>query len=75
MKKVITFIFDTPVALTESGVLCKSGKVLHADMIVNASGCKFNANPQFLQTLKLGKLLYHLQQDRRVCGRQTVLVV
>ena len=63
MKKMVTFILDTPVGLSDSGVICKSGRVLYADMIVNASGCKFNAHPQFLQTLKLGKRLYDLQQD------------
>ena len=52
----MTFILDTPVALSNGGVVCKSGKVLPADMIVNASGCRFNANPDFLQHLNLGKL-------------------
>ena len=51
----MTFILDTPVALDETGVLCKSGNHLPADMIVNASGCKFNARPDFLQKLAVGE--------------------
>ena len=54
-KKAVTFILDTPVALDETGVLCKSGNHLPADLIVNASGCKFNARPGFLQKLALGE--------------------
>ena len=54
-KKAVTFILDTPVALDETGVLCKSGSHLPVDMIVNASGCKFDARPAFLQKLGLGE--------------------
>ncbi len=56
-KKAVTFILDAPVGLSELGVMCKSGQVLSADMLVNASGCKFNTQPQFLQALNTGKLL------------------
>jgi hypothetical protein len=54
-KKGITFVVDSPIALNERGVVCKSGKVLPADIIVNASGCKYMACPDFLQSLDLGK--------------------
>ena len=54
-KKAVTFILDTPVALDETGILCKSGNHLPADMIVNASGCRFDAQPAFLQELDLGE--------------------
>lgn len=43
-------------ALSTGGVVCKSGKTLPADMIVNASGCRSNANPDFLRNLNLGEL-------------------
>lgn len=55
-SKLITFILDTPVGLRTSGVLCKSGKYVLTDVVVNASGCKPNSHPVFLQDLKLGKL-------------------
>ena len=61
-KKAVTFILDTPVALDETGVLCKSGNHLPADMIVNASGCRFDARPAFLQKLRLGET-----QDEVLC--------
>ena len=54
-KKAVTFILDAPMALDETGVLCKSGNHLPADMIVNASGCRFDARPGFLQNLDLGE--------------------
>ena len=55
-EKGITFVLDTPIALSERGVVCKSGKVMLADIIVNASGCKFMARPDFLQSLDLGNI-------------------
>ena len=55
-SKLITFILDSPVGLRTSGVLCKSGKYVLADVVVNASGCKPNSHPVFLQDLKLGEL-------------------
>ena len=67
-EKDITFLLDTPIALSERGVVCKSGKVLRADIIINASGCKFMARPDFLQSLDLGKIHIVVHRLHLVCS-------
>ncbi|KAK9828833.1 hypothetical protein WJX72_002308 [[Myrmecia] bisecta] len=50
----VTHLLDSVSRFTKTGVMLKSGGQVKAEMVVIASGCKFEAVPLFMKELKLG---------------------